>query len=418
MSTRTLLLLGTLLALCPLGATARAADYVPGEVVVGHTDGSVSKVDTEAGQSVADAVEKLRDHPKVTYAVPNYVAHAAAEWAPDDPYLDKQWNFVGGWGIGMPQAWALAEAAGAPGGRGATVAVVDSGVAYETRGHFKRDPDLHRSTFVHPWDFVGRDSHPNDRYGHGTHVAGTLAQATNNAFGVAGAAYGVKIMPLKVLDDFGEGDSLAIARAIRYAARHHADVINLSLEFDHRVVAGEIPEILSAIRYAHARGAVIVAAAGNIQKPYLRRVAYPARASDVIAVGATTRHGCRAEYSSYGADLDLVAPGGGVDSKPSTPQERLLCRPETAGSWIYQETFLGNSVTDFGLPRGYEGTSMASPHVSAIAALLIATHRLGAHPTPSAVEARIEQTAHDLGKPGYDSRYGWGLVNAASALGP
>jgi serine protease len=114
----------------------------------------------------------------------------------------------------------------------------------------------------------------------------------------------------------------------------------------------------------------------------------------------------------------VVAPGGGVDSKPSTLEEQLLCRPETAGSWIYQETFLGNSVADFGLPRGYEGTSMASPHVSAIAALLIATHRLGVHPTPSAVEDRIEQTARDLGKPGYDSRYGWGLVNAAAALGP
>jgi serine protease len=418
MSTRSLLLLSALLALWPLAATAQAADYVPGEVVVGHTDGSVARVETPSGQSVPEAIDKLRDHPKVAYAVPNYVAHAAADWVPDDPYLGKQWNLVGTYGIGMPQAWALAEAAGAPGGRGATVAVVDSGVAYETRGPFKRDPDLHRATFVHPWDFVGRDRHPNDRYGHGTHVAGTIAQATNNAFGVAGAAYGVKIMPLKVLDDFGEGDSLAIARAIRFAAKHHADVINLSLEFDHRVVAGEIPEILSAIRYAHSRGSVIVAAAGNYKKPYLRRVAYPARATDVIAVGATTKHGCRAEYSSYGADLDVVAPGGGVDSKPSTVQEQLLCRPEAAGSWIYQETFLGNSVRDFGLPRGYEGTSMAAPHVSAIAALLIATHRLGEHPTPAAVEDRIEQTSRDLGKPGYDSRYGWGLVNAAAALGP
>ena len=419
MSTRSLLLLGAFLALGPLATSAGAADYVPGEVVVGHTDGSVSKVETQPGQSVAEAIDKLSDHPKVKYAVPNLVAHAAAEdWVPDDPYVDRQWNFVGSFGIGMPQAWSLAAAVGAPGGRGAVVAVIDSGVAYETRGPFKRDPDLHRSTFVHPWDFVGHDSHPNDRYGHGTHVAGTIAQATNNRFGVAGIAYGAKIMPLKVLDDFGEGDSLAIARAIRYAAKHGADVINLSLEFDHRVVAGEIPEILSAIRYAHSRGAVIVAAAGNYNRPYLRRVAYPARATDVIAVGATTRHGCRAEYSSYGADLDVVAPGGGVDAKPSVPEEQLLCRPETSGSWIYQVTFLGNSVRDFGLPRGYEGTSMATPHVSAIAALLIATHRLGVHPSPSLVEERIEHTTRDLGKPGYDSRYGWGLVNAATALGP
>jgi serine protease len=417
MSTRPLLLLAALVALLPLAASAEAADYVPGEVVVGHVNGSVARVPTEPGQSVGEAIDKLRDHPKVRYAVPNYVAHAA-EFVPNDPYLRRQWNFIGRYGIGMPEAWSLAEAAGAPGGRGATVAVIDSGVAYETRGEFKRNPDLHRATFVHPWDFVGRDAHPNDRYGHGTHVAGTIAQATNNDFGVAGAAYGAKIMPLKVLDDYGEGDSLKIAKAIRYAARHGADVINLSLEFDHRVVASEIPEIISAVRYAHSRGVVIVAAAGNYKQPRLRRVAYPARAGDVIAVGATTKHGCRAQYSSYGPDLDVVAPGGGVDAAPSTTQEDLLCRPETSGSWIFQETFLGRSVRQFGLPPAYEGTSMAAPHVSAIAALLIATHRLGEHPTPEAVEQRIEQTTQDLGRPGVDPRYGWGLVNAAAALGP
>ena len=416
MSTRPLLLLAAFLALLPLAATAEAAEYVPGEVVVGHHDGTVSKLATERGQSVGEAVSRLRHHPKVAYAVPNYVAHAA-QFTPDDPYLRKQWNFIGENGIGMPQAWSLAAAAGVPGGSGVTVAVIDSGAAYEDHGRFKRDPDFHRSTFVHPWDFVGRDSHPNDSYGHGTHVAGTIAQATNNGFGVAGAAYGVKVMPLKVLDDYGEGDSLKIAKAIRFAVRHGADVINLSLEFDHRVVASEIPEIIAAIRYAHSRGAVIVAAAGNYyDKPYQRRVAYPARAVDVIAVGATTRHGCRAQYSSYGSDLDLVAPGGGVDAAPSTSQERLLCRPETPGSWIFQETFLGRNVRQFGLPPSYEGTSMATPHVSAIAALLIATHRLGDHPTPEAIQARIEQTARDLGRPGFDSRYGWGLVNAAAAL--
>jgi serine protease len=419
MSTRSLLFLVALVASIPLAATAEAAEYVPGEVVVGHENGTVAKVDTEMGQSVGEAISKLSRHPKVAYAVPNYVAHAA-QYTPNDPFLRKQWNFIGRNGIGMPEAWSLAAAAGAPGGAGATVAVVDSGVAYENHGSFKRDPDLHRSTFVHPWDFVGRDAHPNDRFGHGTHVAGTIAQATNNGFGVAGAAYGVKVMPLKVLDNFGEGDSLKIARAIRYAARNGADVINLSLEFDHRVVASDIPEIISAIRYAHGRGAVIVAAAGNYyDKPYQRRVAYPARAGDVIAVGATTRHGCRAQYSSYGSYLDVVAPGGGVDSKPSTTQEKLLCRPETPGSWIFQETFRDEtSVRDFGLPRGYDGTSMAAPHVSAIAALVIATHRLGDQPTPEAVQTRIQETARDLGRPGFDRRYGWGLVNAAAALAP
>jgi serine protease len=415
MPTRLLLLLAALLGALASSTAATAAEYVPGEVVVGRADGSFTTVETEAGQSVPEAVTELRRDPDVAYAVPNYVAYAS-QITPNDPLLRKQWNFIEPFGIGMPEAWALAEAAGAPGGRGAVVAVLDSGVAFERYRGYRRAPDLRRSTFVHPWDFVDRDRHPNDRYGHGTHVAGTIAQATNNGIGVAGIAYGVKIMPLKVLDDIGQGDSVAIAKAIRYAARHGADVINLSLEFDRRVVAAEIPEILSAIRYAHARGAVIVAAAGNYQPGHLRRVAYPARATEVVAVGATTRRGCRSDYSSYGADLDVVAPGGGVDSQPASGAERRYCHPERWGAWIYQETFLHDSVRKFGLPRGYEGTSMASPHVAGIAALIVATRRLGEHPTPSQVQAHLQATARDLGRPGFDSRYGWGLVDAARAL--
>jgi serine protease len=414
MPTRVLLVLFALLGLLVLAATAEAAEYVPGEVVVGYDNGAVARVETRAGQSVPERARELRRQPKVAYAVPNYVAHAA-QFVPNDPYLSRQWNFTGPYGIGMPEAWSLAAAAGAPGGQGATVAVIDSGVAYERYGRFRRAPDLNRSTFVHPWDFVDRDAHPNDREGHGTHITGTLAQATNNGIGVAGAAYGVKIMPLRVLDDFGEGNSLAIARAIRYASRKGADVINLSLEFDRRVVAAEIPEIMSAIRYAHGRGTVIVAAAGNYEPGHRHRVAYPARAGDVIAVGATTHWGYRSYYSSYGSDLDVVAPGGGVAAKPTTAQEAGLCTRRWGG-WIFQETFTGGSVRTFGLPREYRGTSMASPHVAAIAALIIASHKLGDHPDPTAVQAHIQATARDLGRPGFDSRYGWGLVDAARAL--
>jgi serine protease len=426
------------IAFLALASPTGAAEYVPNQVIVRYERGTSidtkrtiehrAGVEAEEGlaggarrlairddESVAATLAQLRSRGEIAYAVPNHIARAS-QFTPNDPGLARQWNFTGRYGIGMPEAWQLAANRGAPGGAGATVAVLDSGVAFENFGRFRRAPDLSRSTFVHPWDFVGRDPHPNDKYGHGTHVTGTIAQTTNNGLGTAGVAYGARIMPLKVLNDYGEGDSVAIAKAIRYAARKGADVINLSLEFDRRVVADEIPEILSAIRYAHARNAVIVGAAGNTGKKFLRRVAYPARASDVIAVGATTRHGCKSEYSSFGSDLDVVAPGGGVDDEPASPEEEGRCRPETWGSWIYQQTFVGNSIRRFGLPPTYEGTSMASPHVAGIAALVIATGRLGANPAASAVQQHIQATAVDLGRPGFDSRYGWGLVNAANAL--
>jgi serine protease len=401
------------LALLVLASPAVAVDYVPGEVVVKYDDGKAAEVHRIAdGDSVRDTIAELRDDPDVRYAVPNHIARAA-QLTPDDPGFRLQWNLFEPFGIGMPEAWALAEAAGAPGGRGALVAVLDSGVAFERYRRYRRAPDLRKSTFVRGYDFIDRDRHPNDVFGHGTHVTGTIAQATNNGIGAAGVAYGARIMPLRVLDSEGSGDSVAIAKAIRYAARHRADVINLSLEFELDVVASEIPEILAAIRFAHRRGAVIVAAAGN---RFGHRVAYPARASQVIAVGATTRNGCQSDYSNFGSDLDVVAPGGGVDSEPETTEELELCHPDDPGDWIYQQTFRGASVRRFGLPEGYEGTSMASPHVSGIAALIIATGKLGPNPSPGAVQNHIQATARDLGAPGFDTSYGHGLVDAAAAL--
>jgi serine protease len=435
MPTRRLLPIIAVLALLALPWTAEAAEYVPGGVIVGYKDGTTatvqSKVESttgtdakqllpggseqlqiEDGQSVKATVEELRADPNVAYAAPNHIARAA-QVMPDDPGFKRQWNFFEPFGIGMPEAWSLAAARNAPGGRGAVVAVLDSGVAFERYGRFRRAPDLRASTFVRGYDFVDRDRHPNDRYGHGTHVTGTIAQATDNGRGAAGVAFGAKVMPLKVLNDLGEGDSVAIARAIRYAANHKADVINLSLEFDPAVVASEIPEILASIRYAHRRGVVIVAAAGN---RFVHRVAYPARAPQVIAVGATTRNGCRTDYSNSGSDLDVVAPGGGVDAEPEVTEEVPFCKPHDGGDWIFQQTFRGHSVRRFGLPPGYEGTSMASPHVAGIAALVIASGKLGRNPSPTTVQGHLQSTARDLGTPGFDARYGWGLVDAAAAL--
>jgi serine protease len=413
MPIRRLLLTLAMLALFAPAAPAIADDYVPDEVVVkyeGETSATVHRI--AEGASVSETIHELRAKAGVKYAHANHIARAA-QFTPDDPGFERQWNLWEPFGINMPEAWSLAEAAGAPGGRGATVAVLDSGVAYQRFGRYRRAPDLRRKTFVRGYDFIDRDRHPNDVYGHGTHVTGTIAQATNNGEGAAGVAYGVKIMPLRVLDSAGSGDSMAIAKAIRYAARRRVDLINLSLEFHMSVVASEIPEILAAIRFAHRRRVTIVAAAGN---KFGRRVAYPARAGQVIAVGATTRNGCRSDYSNSGADLDVVAPGGGLDAEPETGEELALCDPQASGDWIYQQTFRGGGVRRFGLPPGYEGTSMASPHVTGIAALVIGTGKLGGNPSPAAVQGHLQATARDLGAPGFDSSYGHGLVDAARAL--
>jgi serine protease len=312
--------------------------------------------------------------------------------------------------VNAPEAWSNMVADGAPGGRGVIVAVLDTGVAYANRGPFRRSPDFSRSEFVNGYDFVARNAFPNDRNGHGTFVAGTIAEATNNRYGLTGLAYGARIMPVRVLDSEGEGEASTIAEGVRFAAKHGARVINLSLEFSSNVTASDIPELIEALRYARRRGVVVVAAAGNEAHT---AIAYPARAPNVVAVGATTEHGCLADYSNDGAGLTLVAPGGGADANlPGDPN----CHPEQpAGRDIYQVTFSGSSPRGFGIPSGYEGTSMAAPHVSAVAALIIASGVLGRHPSPAQVIARLRATARKLGGGGDERLYGAGLVDAAAA---
>ena len=178
-----------------------------------------------------------------------------------------------------------------------------------------------------------------------------------------------------MLDYEGKGDVATIARGIRFAARRGARVINMSFEFDIGLTSSEIPDVLSAVRYAHRKGAVMVAAAGNTEET---RIAYPARARQVIAVGATTEHGCVADYSNSGSGLDLVAPGGGADAFIDTDAN---CKPlEDPGRDVYQFTFRGVSPRKFGLPSGYEGTSMAVPHVSGTIALMLGARTLGDAP--------------------------------------
>jgi serine protease len=426
MKIRPLVLAAAAASLLAAAPAAGASDYVPGEVLVSpgvkassSSAESFKVLHTRHGETVKAAVKRLNKQGQTAH--PNYIAHASG-FIPDDPgvaaatdWQTLQWNFTGPFGVNAPDAWTQAITAGAPGGHGVTVAVLDTGVAYENHGRYRRNPDLYPRRFVKPYDFVDGDRHPNDENGHGTHVTGTIAQKTNNKFGLTGLAYGVDIMPLRVLDAHGEGDAGAIARAIRYAARNKAQVINMSLEFDSSITASQIPDIVGAIRYAHTKGVVVVGAAGNAAES---AVAYPARTSYVISVGGTTEHGCEADYSNSGSGLDLVAPGGGDDAPlDDNPGDLQNCRPDERGRDIYQVTFT-RSVRSFGIPSNYEGTSMASPHVSAIAALIIATGVIGKHPKPQAVEARLKATARDLGPAGTDRRYGAGLVDAFAAINP
>jgi serine protease len=434
--------------------------YVPGVVVVDRPASGTQLLHLAPGVGVPAALARLRRMAGVAWAVPDYTAHATAlystgSWTPgspgsgslaaasaasppraspaststtpsavpfpDDPgsgrtpggWSELQWNFTGLYGVNAPQAWHNLIVDHAPGGRGVIVAVLDTGVAYADRGPFRISPDFYRYQFVKGYDFVAHNAYPNDRNGHGTDVAGTIAEATNNGRFLTGLAYGVRLMPVRVLDSEGNGDAATIAKGVRFAVNHGADVINLSLEFPGGVTASDIPELISALRYANRHRVIVVAAAGNEAQA---AAAYPARAPDVIAVGASTEHGCLASYSNYGTGLSLVAPGGGPDAAlPGDPN----CHPEQpAGRDIYQVTFTGSSPRRFGLPSGYEGTSMATPHVAATAALVIASGVLGRHPTPAQVLARLLATARPLGGPGDHQLYGAGLLDTAAATAP
>ena len=430
----------------PAGATVNA---VPGQLVVSYEHGTSSArqdsiaaasgvtpseqvsptaqvVKLKPGQSVANAISRLKASGDVAHAVPNVIAHmaGASTWQPNDigrtgraagGWLNSQWNFSSNSGVGAMPAWGNLLAVGRPGGSGVKIAVVDSGVAFTNWGKFQRSPDFTTTIFSDPYDFIARNRFPLDRNGHGTHVTGTIAESTNNGIFMTGLAWGATIMPLRVLDALGNGDSATIARAIRYAADHRADVINLSIEFDTRTNGRDIPEVISAVRYANSKGSLVVAAAGNDST---ESVAYPARAANVLAVGASTEHRCLSDFSNFGTGLDIVAPGGGIDREIADDPS---CRPtDTPGRDIVQLGLKQSSRGSALVPYQFEldaedGTSMAAPHVSATAALVIASGILGPRPTPAAISARLMATADAKGSARY---YGAGLLNAARATAP
>lgn len=423
-------LLGFLLLLCAAGAAMAAPEprilerdeilvplreQVPSEILVKFKPGvpaaaarqvhrkhgtsvlSVSKkgkfkrLRVPGGKRVEEMVAAYRRDPAVEYAEPNYLAHAL--FVPNDTYYSYQWHLdsASKGGIQMEEAWGLQK--GSP---DVVVAVIDTGVAYEDFGGFARAPDLAGTAFVPGYDFVHNDEHPNDDHGHGTHVTGTIAQSTDNGLGVAGVAFQTSVMPLKVLDENGSGSMSDIAEAIYFAADHGAKVINMSLgSYSPSSVLED------ALAYAYGKGVTIVCAAGN-GKLEGNFPLYPA-AYDAycIAVGATRYDEKRAPYSNTGSYLDIAAPGGDT----SVDQNG-----DGYGDGVLQQTF-DTDPTDFAY-WFFQGTSMASPHVAGVAALLIA-HGAGG---PAEVRDALEKTAEDKGSSGWDPEYGWGIVDAYAAL--
>lgn len=368
--------------LSPEAAVALTADYQV--QVVGRIPGlGVWRLRVAPGreQVMASTLSAL---PQVLYAEPNYRAWALAE-PPDDPYYVLQWNLDK---VQVLDAWEITQ-----GDPSISMAIIDTGIDLS-------HPDLVTKLWVNPgevpdngldddgngyiddvhgYDFVNEDGEPEDDYGlgHGTHVSGIAAATTDNGLGVAGVAPKTLLMALKVMDSSGEGTYFDVARAIDYARAQGVRVMNLSL-------GGVEPSdvLFDAVQAVTAAGTILVAAAGNDSGT--NPVFYPAAYDEVLAVGATDSNDGIANFSVHHPYVDIAAPGVSIYS-----------------------TYRGGSYGPM------SGTSMATPHVSGLAALLWA-----ADPTLTREEVveRIEKSTEDLGVPGKDDYYGWGRINARSAL--
>ncbi len=357
-------------------------DYRLGEVIfkpVGDTAGILKKYrlnllrrDQRIGYILASApvgtdidklITDLEKDKSVQYAQPNYIYKLSAR--PNDPQYSRQWALPK---IYAESGWGVARSNSA-----VTIAILDSGVDVN-------HPDL-KGRLVSGTNTVNPLKSTRDDAGHGTHVAGIIGAAVNNGLGVAGVAgiAGVKIMPVKVFDQWG-GSDISISDGITWAADHGAKVMNMSFGSFYR------SKVLNdAIDYAYGKGIVMVAAAGNWAS---EEISYPAAVAKVIAVSALNKNDKLADFSSFGPQIDVSAPGEEIYS-------------------TYWDSYKGSTYTEL------SGTSMASPMVAGLAALLLAKNpKL----TNDDVRQIIEVSATDLGDPGWDPQYGHGKINVYRAL--
>ncbi len=323
------------------------------------------------------ALRRLRADPRVLVVEPNYQVKAADAYRhhlpllfessalhSNDPLFDFQWGLQR---IQGPLAWAFAR------GSTVTIAVIDSGIDLT-------HPDL-RARIVKGFNFVDPGMPPQDDFWHGTHVSGIAAAVQDNHIGIAGTAVNVNILPLKILDENGEGTVEDLAKAISFAARHSVRVVNMSLGTlteDNRC-----PQILQEqVNIASARGVLLVAAAGNQggTAPF-----FPAACSNVVAVTSSDFQDSLSYFDNTGSWIDITAPGEDIIST------------------------LPGGTYDFA-----SGTSMATPFVAGAAAMVWSRNPSMA---PASIERILERSADRFGWSGHINTYGWGRLNAANALG-
>jgi subtilisin family serine protease len=335
------------------------------------------------------ALAALRRDPAVELAEANRPLRLLS--TPNDPRLGDQWNMRQ---IQATEAWDIGT-----GGGDVVVAVLDSGID-------PSHPDL-AGRVVPGRNVRERNANTRDDIGHGTHVAGVIGALGNNGVGVAGVSWGVRLMPIKITDRFGDASILGAAEGIRWATDNGARIINLSFGG-----LDDSQTVRLAVRDARSRGVLLTAAAGNCGEvasfqsegcDTLNPPIFPAALDEVIAVGALDATGQLAPYSETGDYIRLTAPGGAGGSQRSNPRDYILSTwPPGLASPIDQTGY------------NYEvGTSMAAPHVAGTAALVWSTNPILSR---DQVEAILFDTADDLGAPGRDDRYGYGRVNARRAI--